>query len=205
MEMFIDLVSLAVKAMFVENMLLAFFLGMCSFLACSKKIETATGLGAAVVFVLTICTPANWAINTYLLKKGAWAWAGQPDLDLSFLQFISFIAVIATMVQLVEMTLDKFSPALYAALGVFLPLITVNCSILGASLFMDQRKYDLVESTVFGFGSGVGFLLAIVALASIRGKLTYAHPPKIFEGYGMVFIITGLMAMAFMCFAGIQL
>jgi len=204
----VEYLSIFVKAVFVENMLLAFFLGMCSFLACSKKIETATGLGAAVIFVLTITAPINWIVHEFFLKKGALAWTGNESLaslDLSFLNFIAFIATIATMVQLVEMLLDKFSPALYASLGVFLPLITVNCSILGASLFMVERKYEFDQALVFGFGSGVGFFLAIVALAAIRTKLTYAHPPKAFEGYSLVFIITGLMAMAFMCFAGIQL
>lgn len=203
----IEYLSIFVKAVFVENMLLAFFLGMCSFLACSKKIETASGLGAAVIFVLSVCTPINWLVHEFFLKKGALSWVSEDlgKLDLSFLNFIAFIATIATMVQLVEMILDKFSPALYAALGVFLPLITVNCSILGASLFMVERKYEFGESVVFGFGSGVGFFLAIVALAAIRTKLTYAHPPKAFEGYSLVFLITGLMAMGFMCFAGIQL
>ncbi len=204
----VEYLSIFVKAVFVENMLLAFFLGMCSFLACSNKVQTASGLGAAVIFVLTATTPVNWAVHEFFLRKGALAWTGNESLaglDLSFLNFIAFIATIATMVQLVEMILDKFSPALYASLGVFLPLITVNCSILGASLFMVERKYAFDEALVFGFGSGVGFFLAIVALAAIRTKLTYAHPPKAFEGYSLVFIITGLMAMGFMCFAGIQL
>lgn len=203
----IEYLSIFVKAVFVENMLLAFFLGMCSFLACSKKIETASGLGAAVIFVLSVTTPINWLVHEFFLRKGALSWISEDlgKLDLSFLNFIAFIATIATMVQLVEMILDKYSPALYASLGVFLPLITVNCSILGASLFMVERKYEFGESVVFGFGSGVGFFLAIVALAAIRTKLTYAHPPKAFEGYSLVFLITGLMAMGFMCFAGIQL
>lgn len=203
----VDYLSIFVKAVFVENMLLAFFLGMCSFLACSKKIETATGLGAAVIFVLSVTTPINWVVHEFFLKKGALGWISEDlgKLDLSFLNFIAFIATIATMVQLVEMILDKYSPALYASLGVFLPLITVNCSILGASLFMVERKYEFGESLVFGFGSGVGFFLAIVALAAIRTKLVYSHPPKAFEGYSLVFLITGLMAMGFMCFAGIQL
>ena len=168
-------ISLAVKSIFVENILLAYFLGMCSFLACSKKVETAIGLGFAVIFVLTITTPANWAINHFLLEKGALSWAGNPDVDLSFLSFIAFIAVIAAMVQIVEMIIDRFSPKLYAALGIFLPLIAVNCSILGASLFMDERDYTFSESAVFGFGSGVGWALAIVAMAAIRKKLEYSN------------------------------
>ena len=197
----LDLINLAIKAIFVENILLVFFLGMCSFLACSKKVGTAAGLGMAVVFVLTIATPVNWALHAFLLKADAL----QPDLDLSFLNFISFIAVIASLVQIVEMVLDKFSPALYSALGIFLPLITVNCSILGASLFMVERNYTLVESTVFGFGSGVGFFLAIVGLAAIRQKLEYSHLPRGLKGTPITFIISGLMAMAFMIFGGISL
>lgn len=203
-----EYINLFIKAVFVENILLAFFLGMCSFLACSKKIETAMGLGLAVIFVQTICTPANWLIEQYFLKKGALSWVGLPELalmDFSVIRFISYIAVIAAMVQLVEMALDKFSPTLYAALGVFLPLIAVNCSILGASLFMQDRKYDIVEATVFGFGSGVGFWLAIIALAAIRVKLEYAHMPRGMKGIPAVFVITGLMAMCFMAFAGISL
>ena len=197
--------SLAVKSIFVENILLAYFLGMCSFLACSKKIETAIGLGIAVTFVLTITCPANWAIHTFLLKKGALAWAGMPDIDLSFLSFIAFIAVIAAMVQIVEMVIDRFSPKLYAALGIFLPLIAVNCSILGGSLFMAERDYNFPESTVFGFGSGIGWFLAIVAMAAIRSKLGYSNIPDSLKGLGITMILTGLMAMGFMCFAGIQL
>jgi Na+-transporting NADH:ubiquinone oxidoreductase subunit E len=197
--------GLAIKSIFVENILLAYFLGMCSFLACSKKVETAVGLGLAVIVVLTITAPANWLLNTYLLKKGALSWAGLPDADLSFLQFISFIAVIAAMVQLVEMTLDKFSPALYSALGIFLPLIAVNCSILGASLFMAEREYTLGETIVFGFGSGVGWALAIVAMAAIRYKLRYSNVPSGLRGLGITMLTTGLMAIAFMAFAGIQL
>ncbi|KAA3615633.1 MAG: NADH:ubiquinone reductase (Na(+)-transporting) subunit E [Calditrichaeota bacterium] len=197
--------SLFVKAVFVENILLAFFLGMCSFLAVSKKVETSLGLGAAVIFVLTITTPTNWFINTYLLKDGALAWAGFPGVDLSFLVFITFIAVIAAMVQLVEMVLDKFSPKLYAALGIFLPLIAVNCAILGSSLFLVERDYTLGESTVFGFGSGVGFFLAIVAMSAIRTKMRYSNVPAGLKGLGITMLITGLMSMAFMIFAGIQL
>ena len=197
--------SLAVKSIFVENILLAYFLGMCSFLACSKKIETAIGLGIAVVFVLTITTPANWAINHFLLDKGALAWAGVPNIDLTFLSFIAFIAVIAALVQIVEMVVDRFSPKLYMALGIFLPLIAVNCAILGAALFMDERDYNFGESVVFGFGSGIGWALAIVAMAAIRKKLEYSNIPKSLRGLGITMILTGLMAMGFMCFAGISL
>jgi Na+-transporting NADH:ubiquinone oxidoreductase subunit E len=193
--------SILVKAIFVENILLAFFLGMCSFLACSKKIETAIGLGIAVVFVLTITVPINWLIHEFLLKSGAI----MPGLDLSFLNFITFIAVIAAMVQLVEMIIDRFSPALYNALGIFLPLITVNCAILGSSLFMVERQYSLPEATVFGFGSGIGWFLAIIGLAAINQKIAYSHAPKGLKGAGLTFIVSGLMAMVFMAFAGIQL
>lgn len=200
-----DLISLAVTSIFVENILLAFFLGMCSFLACSKKVETANGLGIAVVFVLAITTPANWMLNHFLLRKGALSWAGLPDVDLSFLQFITFIAVIAAMVQLVEMVLDRFSPGLYNALGIFLPLIAVNCAILGSSLFMVEREYDLVQSFVFGASSGIGWYLAIVGMAAIRYKLRYSHVPAGLRGLGITMLTTGLMAIAFMAFAGIQL
>jgi Na+-transporting NADH:ubiquinone oxidoreductase subunit E len=198
-------ISLALKSIFVENILLAYFLGMCSFLAVSKKVETAIGLGVAVIFVLTITAPVNWALNKFLLKDGALAWAGLPDINLSFLQFITFIAVIAAMVQLVEMIIDRFSPALYAALGIFLPLIAVNCSILGVSLFLVERDYDLGESLVFGFSSGVGWALAIVSMAAIRYKLRYSHVPAGLRGLGITMLTTGLMAIAFMAFAGIQL
>ena len=198
-----DLLGLAIKAIFVENIVLAYFLGMCSFLAVSKKVETATGLGFAVIFVLTITAPVNWAINEFLLNPGALAWAGMPEADLSFLRFIAFIAVIAAMVQLVEMVIDRFSPRLYAGLGIFLPLITVNCAILGASLFLVEREYTLAESTVFGIGTGVGFFLAIVALAAIRHKLRYSNVPPALQGLGIAMLMTGLMSMAFMCFAGI--
>lgn len=199
--------SLFVKAVFVENILLAFFLGMCSFLAVSKKVETALGLGIAVTFVLTITTPVNWLVNTYLLKEGAlaWAWAPLENVDLSFLEFITFIASIAAMVQLVEMIIDRFSPKLYAALGIFLPLIAVNCAILGASLFMVERDYTIGEAIVFGFGSGIGWLLAIVAMASIRTKIRYSNVPAGLKGLGITMLITGLMSMAFMLFSGIQL
>jgi len=201
------LLSLFIKAAFVENMALAFFLGMCSFLAVSKKIDTAIGLGAAVVFVLGMTCPINYLLYNYLLAEGALAWA-HPSLatvDLSFLNFLSFIGSIAAMVQIVEMTLDRYLPALYSALGVFLPLIAVNCAILGASLFMVERSYDFAESTVFGLGSGIGFMLAIVALAAIREKMRYSNVPPGLRGLGITFIVTGLMAIGFMAFAGIQL
>ena len=198
-----ELLSLAVKAIFMENMLLAMFLGMCSFLACSKNIKTATGLGWAVVFVLTITCPLNWAINHYLLRDGALAWLGFPEVNLSFLVFICFIATIAASVQLVEMTMEKFTPFLYASLGIFLPLIAVNCSILGGSLFMEQRGYGFVESVVFGFSSGIGWLLAIVAMAAIQEKLKYSNIPQGLRGFGINMIITGLISMAFMAFSGI--
>ena len=198
-------ISLATKAIFVENILLAYFLGMCSFLAISKKIDTSIGLGFAVVFVLTITAPANWAIHNYFLQDGALAWAGFPDVDLSFLNFIVFIAVIAAMVQLVEMILDKFSPTLYYNLGIFLPLIAVNCSILGGSLFLVERDYTLLESTVFGFGSGMGWFLAIVSMASIRHRLRYSNVPAKLRGLGITMLLTGLLSMAVMAFSGIDL
>jgi Na+-transporting NADH:ubiquinone oxidoreductase subunit E len=198
-------VSLATKAMFVENILLAYFLGMCSFLAISKKIDTSIGLGFAVIFVLTITAPANWAIHNYFLQDGALAWAGFPDVDLSFLNFIVFIAVIAAMVQLVEMILDKFSPTLYHNLGIFLPLIAVNCSILGGSLFLVEREYTLMESTVFGFGSGLGWFLAIASMASIRHRIRYSNVPVKLRGLGITMLLTGLLSMAFMAFSGIDL
>jgi len=197
--------SLAVKAIFVENILLAYFLGMCSFLAVSKRVETALGLGLAVIFVLTITVPTNWLIYKYLLADGALIWAGFPEVDLSFLNFISFIAVIAAMVQLVEMFIDKFSQKLYTALGIFLPLIAVNCAILGSSLFMVEREYNFAESAVFGFSSGIGFFLAIVSMAAIRQKLRYSNVPDGLRGLGLTMLITGLMALAFMSFSGISL
>ena len=203
-----ELLSIAVKAIFVENILLAYFLGMCSFLACSKKVDTAIGLGFAVIFVLTITVPVNWCIYNFLLAPGALAWVPGIDLsemDLSFLTFICFIATIASMVQLVEMVLDKFFPKLYHALGIFLPLITVNCAILGASLFMVERNYGVLPATVFGFSSGIGWLLAIASMAAIRKKLRYSHLPDGLKGLGITMIMTGLMAMAFMCFSGINI
>ena len=203
-----DLVNLAIKAIFIENIALAYFLGMCSFLAVSKKVDTAMGLGLAVIFVLTITTPLNAVLNNYVLKEGALAWAlgdSAADYDLSFLTFITFIATIAALVQVVEMAIDKFAPALYSALGVFLPLIAVNCAILGSSFFMVEREYNVTEATVFGFGSGVGFWLAMVALAAIRERLKYSNVPPGLRGLGITFMITGLMAMGFMIFGGIQL
>ncbi|HMB70984.1 MAG TPA: NADH:ubiquinone reductase (Na(+)-transporting) subunit E [bacterium] len=197
--------SLATKSIFVENMVLAYFLGMCSFLAVSKKIETAIGLGIAVIFVLTLTAPLNWLLHDALLAKGALSWAGLPELDLSFLNFIMFIATIAASVQLVEMFLDRYSPKLYTALGIFLPLIAVNCSILGGSLFMVERKYNFWETVVFSAGSGIGWALAIIALSAIRQKIRYSNVPKGLRGLGMAMLLTGLMALAFQCFAGIQL
>lgn len=200
-------ISIAVEAIFVKNILLAYFLGMCSFLACSKKVETAVGLGFAVVFVLTITVPVNWLISHFLLESGALKWLSPSfkDLDLSFLTFICFIATIASMVQLVEMVLDKFFPRLYHALGIFLPLITVNCAILGASLFMAKDQMALGEASVYGFSSGLGWLLAIASMAAIRKKLRYSRLPSGLKGLGITMITTGLMAMAFMCFAGMSL
>jgi Na+-transporting NADH:ubiquinone oxidoreductase subunit E len=199
--------SLAVKSIFVENMALAFFLGMCSFLAVSKKVKTAIGLGFAVIFVLLVTTPMNNVLYQYVLRDGALAWVSPDlaDMDLSFLGFLAYIGTIAAMVQIVEMTLDKYAPALYAALGVFLPLIAVNCAILGASLFMVERDYNFAESTVFGLGSGIGWALAIVALASIRERMRYSNVPGPLRGLGITFILTGLMAIGFMAFGGIQL
>jgi Na+-transporting NADH:ubiquinone oxidoreductase subunit E len=197
--------SLATKAIFVENMALAFFLGMCSLIAVSKKVETAIGLGFAVIFVLGICTPLNQMLITVLLKPGSLAWAGLPDVDLGFLSFLTLIGTIAAVVQIVEMALDRFSPELYAALGIFLPLIAVNCAILGASLFMQERDYTLPEATVFGLGSGIGWALAIVALAAVREKLRYNNVPPALRGLPITFITVGLMSVAFMAFAGIQL
>ena len=198
-------VNLAIKSIFVENILLAFFLGNCSYIACSKKVDTAMGLGVAVVFVMVICTPACWAIKHFLLAKGALGWAGLSNVDLSFLIFISFIAVISAMTQIVEMLVEKFSPALYSALGIFLPLIAVNCAILGAALFMDQRNYNFLESVVFGLGGGIGWALAIISMAAIRKKLAYSNIPAPLRGLGITMLLSGLLSMGFMCFAGIRL
>ncbi len=200
-----NLISIFLDSVFVSNILLAYFLGMCSFVAVSKSMETSIGLGFAVVFVLSITAPVNWFVYRYLLAPGALSWAGLPDIDLSYLKFITFIAVIAAMVQAVEMIIDRFSPALYAALGVFLPLIAVNCAILGTSLFMIEREYSFTESVVFGAGSGFGWMLAIVSMAAIRIKLRYADVPKGLEGFGITMIVTGLMAMGFMIFSGVSL
>lgn len=202
-----DLFNLAIRSIFIDNMVFAYFLGMCSFLAVSKKVSTALGLGAAVIFVLSVTTPVNWLLNEFVLKEGALTWisASFTTIDLSFLRFIMFIAIIAAMVQLVEMIVEKFAPALYGQLGIFLPLIAVNCAILGGSLFMAQRDYTLAESAVYGFGSGTGFLLAIVALAAIREKLKYSHVPNGLKGLGITMLLTGLMGIAFMSFMGIDL
>ncbi len=200
-----SLISIFLNSVFVGNILLAYFLGMCSFLAISKNLDTAIGLGFAVTFVLSITTPVNWMINHYLLAPGAMAWAGLPNIDLSFLKFIIFIAVIAGIVQALEMIIDRYSPPLYTALGVFLPLIAVNCAILGTSLFMVERNYNFIESVVFGTSSGIGWMLAIVTMAGIRKKLRYADIPKGLEGFGASMIIAGLMAMAFMLFSGITI
>ncbi len=199
-----DLISLAIKSIFVENILLAFFLGMCSYLAVSKRVDTAFGLGIAVVFVMTITCPANWFIYNFLLKKGALTWAGLPNVDLSFLGFIAYIATIAVMTQIVEMAVDSYSQRLYNALGIFLPLIAVNCAILGASLFLVEREYSLAQSTVFGTSSGLGWMLAIVAMAANRQKLRYSNIPGPLRGLGITMILTGLIAISFMCFSGIQ-
>ena len=203
-----DLINIFVKSIFIDNMVFAYFLGMCSYLAVSKTVKTSMGLGVAVVFVLVITVPINFLIDSYFLRKGAMVWISESfaDLDLSFLSFIMFIAVIAAMVQLVEMIVEKFSPALYNSLGIFLPLIAVNCAILGASLFMQEREYEnVLEAGIFGLGSGIGWLLAIVGIAAIREKLKYSNVPDPLKGLGITFILTGLMAIAFMGFMGISL
>lgn len=203
-----ELISLFVKSIFVDNMVFAYFLGMCSYLAVSKNVKTAIGLGAAVIFVLGVTLPVNFLLNKYVLTPAALTWLG-PDfagIDLSFLSFIIFIAVIASMVQLVEMVVEKYSPSLYASLGIFLPLIAVNCAILGGSLFMQERGYEtLAEATTFALGSGFGWFLAIVALAAIREKLSYSNVPAPLRGLGITFIVVGLMGIAFMSFMGIKL
>lgn len=200
-----NLISIFLNSVFVGNILLAYFLGMCSFLAISRNLDTAIGMGMAVTFVLSFTTPTNWLIYYYLLAPGALKWAGLPGVDLSFLKFIIFIAVIAAIVQALEMIIDRYSPPLYTALGVFLPLIAVNCAILGTSLFMVERNYNFVESVVFGASSGMGWMLAIVTMAGIRKKMRYADVPEGLEGFGISMIIAGLMAMAFMLFSGITL
>jgi len=202
-----ELFSLGIRSIFIDNMIFAYFLGMCSFLAVSKKVSTAVGLGAAVVFVLGVTVPFNWILNEFVLKEGALTWisASMATIDLSFLRFIMFIAIIAGIVQLVEMVVEKFSSALYGQLGIFLPLIAVNCAILGGCLFMAQRDYTLAESAVYGFGSGFGFMLAIVLLAAIRERLKYSMVPNGLKGLGITMLLTGLMGIAFMSFMGIDL
>ncbi len=203
-----NLVNIFVKSVFIDNMIFAYFLGMCSYLAVSKTVKTSVGLGIAVIFVIGITVPVNYLIENYVLKEGALRWINPrlADVDLSFLSFIMFIAVIASMVQLVEMIIEKFSPALYNSLGIFLPLIAVNCAILGAALFMQEREYSsIAEATSFGLGSGVGWFLAIVGIAAIREKIRYSNVPPPLRGLGITFIITGLMGIAFMSFMGIKL
>lgn len=202
-----ELINIFIRSAFIENMVLAYFLGMCSFLAVSKTVKTATGLGLAVIVMLGVTAPLNWIVNEYLLVEGSLGRISPAlaDVDLTFLQFIVFITVIAFMVQLLEMIMERYFPPLYTALGIFLPLITVNCAILGGSLFMVERQLDLTESAVFGFGSGFGFFLAIVALAAIREKMRYSNVPDPLRGLGIAFIITGLMGIAFMSFTGISL
>jgi len=204
----VDHINILLKGIFIENMIFAYFLGMCSYLAVSKTVKTAVGLGAAVIFVLGVTVPVNWLLENYVLKAGAMSWMGPEyaDMDLSFLSFIMFIAVIASMVQLVEMLVEKFAPALYGALGIFLPLIAVNCSILGGALFMQERQYSTIgEATSFAIGSGIGWFLAIVAIAAIREKIKYSNVPAPLRGLGITFVITGLMGIAFMSFSGITL
>ncbi len=203
-----NLVNIFVKSIFIDNMIFAYFLGMCSYLAVSKTVKTSVGLGIAVIFVLGITVPVNYLLENYVLKEGALAWLSPNfvEVDLSFLSFIMFIAVIASMVQLVEMIVEKFAPALYSSLGIFLPLIAVNCAILGGSLFMQERAYNTIsEATVFGLGSGVGWFLAIIGIAAIREKIRYSDIPAPLRGLGITFIITGLMGLAFMSFMGIKL
>lgn len=203
-----NLLNIFVKSIFIDNMIFAYFLGMCSYLAVSKTVKTSTGLGIAVIFVLGFTVPINYLIENFILKAGALTWISPSlaDVDLSFLTFIMFIAVIASMVQLVEMVIEKFAPTLYSSLGIFLPLIAVNCAILGGSLFMQEREYaNIAEATVFGLGSGVGWFLAIVGIAAIREKIKYSNVPAPLRGLGITFIITGLMGIAFMSFMGIKL
>jgi len=203
-----NLFNLFVRSIFIDNMIFAYFLGMCSYLAVSKTVKTSIGLGIAVIFVLLITAPVNWLLDTFLLKEGALAWLSDDlaDLDLSYLSFLLFIAVIAAMVQLVEMAVEKFTPALYNSLGIFLPLIAVNCAILGVALFVQEREYSsIAEVVTYAGGSGVGWFLAIVALAAIREKIKYSNIPKPLRGLGIAFILTGLMAIAFMSFMGIKI
>jgi Na+-transporting NADH:ubiquinone oxidoreductase subunit E len=203
-----ELANIFIKSIFIDNMIFAYFLGMCSYLAVSKTVKTSVGMGFAVIFVLGFTIPINYLLENFILKQGALVWLSESfvDVDLNFLSFIMFIAIIASMVQLVEMIVEKFSPALYGSLGIFLPLIAVNCAILGGSLFMQERAYtSIVEATVFGLGSGIGWFLAIVAIAAIREKIRYSHVPAPLRGLGITFIITGLMGIAFMSFMGIKL
>jgi Na+-transporting NADH:ubiquinone oxidoreductase subunit E len=202
-----NLVSIGVRSIFVDNMIFAYFLGMCSYLAVSKKVSTAFGLGMAVIFVLGVTIPINWLIQNYILTQGALAWISPEfaNVDLTFLQFIIFIAVIAAMVQLTEMVVEKFSPALYGSLGIFLPLIAVNCAILGGSLFMVGRPYNLAEASVYGLGSGIGWMLAIVALAGVREKMKYSNVPGPLKGLGITFILVGLMSLGFLSFLGFSI
>jgi Na+-transporting NADH:ubiquinone oxidoreductase subunit E len=202
-----NLINIGVRSIFIDNMIFAYFLGMCSFLAISKKVSTAFGLGIAVVFVLGVTVPINWIVQNYVLSEGALSWISDDfkQVDLSFLQFIVFISVIAAIVQLTEMAVEKFSPALYGTLGIFLPLIAVNCSILGGALFMVGRPYNLAEATVFGFGSGIGWMLAIVALAGVREKMKYSNVPGPLKGLGITFILVGLMSLGFLSFLGFTL
>ena len=203
-----ELANIFIKSIFIDNMIFAYFLGMCSYLAVSKTVKTSVGMGFAVIFVLGFTIPINYLLENFILKQGALVWLSESfvDVDLSFLSFIMFIAIIASMVQLVEMIVEKFSPALYGSLGIFLPLIAVNCAILGGSLFMQERAYtSIVEATVFGLGSGIGWFLGIVAIAAIREKIRYSHVPAPLRGLGITFIITGLMGIAFMSFMGIKL
>ncbi|MBQ3580681.1 MAG: NADH:ubiquinone reductase (Na(+)-transporting) subunit E [Bacteroidales bacterium] len=203
-----EIVNIFVKSIFIDNMIFAFFLGMCSYLAVSKTVKTSAGLGVAVTFVLLITVPVNWLLNKYFLAPGAMSWISPSlaDVDLSFLSLIIFIAVIAAIVQIVEMTIERFSPTLYYALGIFLPLIAVNCAVMGGSLFMQERGYSSIgEVMAFALGSGIGWFLAIVAIAAIREKLRYSHIPPALQGVGITFIITGLMGLAFMSFMGIKI
>jgi Na+-transporting NADH:ubiquinone oxidoreductase subunit E len=196
------LIDLFLRTVFAENILLALFLGMCTFLAVSRRLETALGLGLGVIVVQTVTVPLNHVIHLYVLSEGAWAWAGLPDVDLGFLEFITFIGVIAATVQILEMALDRYVPRLHRALGIYLPLLTVNCAILGASLFMVERRYDFAESVVYGFGSGFGWALAIATMAAIRERLRYADVPEGLRGLGIAFMVTGLMSLGFSAFAG---
>lgn len=202
-----NLINIGVRSIFIDNMIFAYFLGMCSFLAISKKVDTAFGLGVAVVFVIGVTVPINWLIQNYVLTRGALEWISPSfaDIDLGFLQFIVFISVIAAVVQLTEMVIEKFSPALYGTLGIFLPLIAVNCSVLGAALFMVGRPYNLTEASVYGLGSGIGWLLAIVALAGVREKMKYSNVPGPLKGLGITFILVGLMSLGFLSFLGFAL